>query len=124
MKFLNYVLIWLFWFSQIFRMVVVALQQTIGTLHSQSYLNNSGFRQEFGNSSVKLIPKAYKVNVGLLKGGSGSSSKRSFVVIQASTAHTSISDPVSSPSSSTANGSPKKSSKLVSQPNLILMWKL
>lgn len=92
-------------------MVAIAFHQTIGTLHSQGYLNNSGFHHEFGNASVKLIPRGSKVNVGLLKRGSGNSGKRSFAVIQASTAHTSVSGPVSSPSSNSTNGSPKKSNE-------------
>ena len=112
-KFHRSVLKCLFWFTWIFRMVAIAFHQTIGTLHSQGYLNNSDFHHEFRNASVKLIPKGYKVNVGLSKGGSGTSNKRSFSVIQASTAHTSVSGSVTSPSSNSTNGSPKKSSELV-----------
>ena len=118
-KFLSCVLKYLLGFCWIFRMVAIAFHQTVGTLHSQGYLNNSGFHHEFGNASVKLIPRGSKVNVGLLKRGSGNSGKRSFAVIQASTAHTSVSGPVSSPSSNSTNGSPKKSSKLVF---LISFW--
>lgn len=92
-------------------MSAVAFHQAIGTLQSHGHLNNSGFCKESGNISVKLISKGSKVDFGLLRRGRYNSCERNLGVIQASTSHTSVFDPVSAPSNNSTTDSPKKSSE-------------
>lgn len=92
-------------------MAAVASHQAIGALHPHGYLSNSGSRHEYGNTSVKLVSKGFKVDVGLFRCASFNSSERSFGAIQASTSHTTVFDPVASPSNNSTNDSRKKSSE-------------
>lgn len=87
-------------------MAAVAFHQAIGTLQPHGCLNNSGFCQEYGNISVKLVSK---VDFGILRGGRYNSSERNVGVVQASTSHTSVFDPVSAPSNNSTADSKKKS---------------
>ncbi|KAK9270233.1 hypothetical protein L1049_025810 [Liquidambar formosana] len=92
-------------------MAAIAFHQAVGTLQSQGYLHNAGFRQEYGNVSVKLISKGFKVDIGLVRRGSYDSGERNFGVIQASTSQSTVFDPVSSPSNNHTNNSRKKSNE-------------
>ncbi|KAF2291479.1 hypothetical protein GH714_024603 [Hevea brasiliensis] len=82
-------------------------------LLSHQHLHNSGFHQEFGNVSVNLISKGFKVYTGLSisRKGGYSSGKRNFSVVQGSASQTSVVDPLSTPSNDSKNGFQKKSSE-------------
>ncbi|XP_057503599.1 2,3-bisphosphoglycerate-dependent phosphoglycerate mutase 1-like [Actinidia eriantha] len=86
-------------------MAATAFHQAIGTLI------NSGFQQENGNTSLRLISNGFRVDVGLLKKGSCRSRGRSSVVAQASSSQTSVLNPVSSPSNNTPTDSREKTNE-------------
>uniref|UniRef100_A0A5B6ZIB1 phosphoglycerate mutase (2,3-diphosphoglycerate-dependent) n=1 Tax=Davidia involucrata TaxID=16924 RepID=A0A5B6ZIB1_DAVIN len=92
-------------------MAATAFHQAIGTLQSHGYFDHSGFQQEFGNASMRLISKGIKADFGLLRRGSYCSRERNFGVLNASTSQTSVFDPVLSPASNTTNHSRKKSNE-------------
>lgn len=119
----NYCHIYLHGYRNVFflisRMAATAFHQAIGTLQSRGYLSNE-INHECGNASVKLISKGFNMDVGLLRSGSYCTRKRSFSLIKASSAQTTVFNPISTPSNSTANDSRKKSSK-TSHSYLILM---
>ncbi|KAM7514599.1 hypothetical protein LguiA_004182 [Lonicera macranthoides] len=91
-------------------MAATAFHQAIGTLQSRGYLYNE-INHDCGNASVKLISKGFDVDVRLLRSGSYCSRKRSFSLIKASSSQTTVFNPVSTPSNSTANDSRKKSNE-------------
>ncbi|KAI8002244.1 2,3-bisphosphoglycerate-dependent phosphoglycerate mutase [Camellia lanceoleosa] len=93
-------------------MSATAFHQAIGTLQSHGYFINSGFQQENGNTSLQLISKGFRVNIGLSRRGSYCSRERSYVVAQASISQTSVFNPVSSPSNTTTTDSRKKSNEV------------
>ncbi|MBA0867589.1 hypothetical protein Goshw_001661 [Gossypium schwendimanii] len=68
------------------------LQQTVGG--TLQLLSNSGTHCNFGNRSVRLLPKGFKLEVEFSKRGIYSSGKTKFNVIQASTSQTSVVDEV------------------------------
>ncbi|GMP46070.1 hypothetical protein CsSME_00014363 [Camellia sinensis var. sinensis] len=90
-------------------MAATSFHQAIGTLQSHGCFINSGCYQEYGNSSLQLISKGFRVDIG--RRGSSCSRERSFVVSQASTSQASVMNPVSSPSKKTTTDSQKKSSE-------------
>ncbi|CAL5414894.1 unnamed protein product [Camellia sinensis] len=92
-------------------MSATAFHQAIGTLQSHGYFINSGFQQENGNTSLQLISKGFRVDIGLSRRGSYCSRERSYVVAQASSSQTSVFNPVSSPSNTTTTDSRKKSNE-------------
>lgn len=92
-------------------MATTVFQQALGTLQSHSYLSSSGFHQECGSASGKLISKGFKVDIALMRRGNYCPKKRSFSLVQASTSQTTVFDPVSSQSHKTTNDLKKKSSE-------------
>lgn len=84
------------------------LHQTVGTLQ---LLSNSESHCKVGNNSLRLLPKAFKLEVGFSKRGTYCSGQRKLCVIQASAPETSVVDPVLSPSNNGTHESRKKSSK-------------
>ncbi|KAK3012749.1 hypothetical protein RJ639_008097 [Escallonia herrerae] len=94
-------------------MATTALNQAIATLQSRGCFSNSGSHRDSLNASVRLISKGFKVEVGLLRGGSYCSRKRSFSLVQASSSQTTVFAAISSPSKSTGTSkdSPKKSNE-------------
>lgn len=95
-------------------MAATAFHQAIGTLQSRGYFSNSGFNQENGIASFRLISKGFKLDITLLRRETYCSRKRSFSVIQASASQTTVFDPLSSPSNGTTSDSKKKSSNALS----------
>ena len=75
-----------------FRMETARFHQALGTAQSHQHLQNSGSHHEFGNASLKLISKGFKLDVGLSIRGCYSSCMRN---IQASTSQTSVVQSVS-----------------------------
>lgn len=92
-------------------MTTTVFQHALGTLQSHGYLSSSGFRQECGNASVKLISQGLKVDFALIRRGNYCSRKRCFSVIEASNSQMTVFDPVSSPSHKATSDSNKKSSE-------------
>ncbi|KAK6938180.1 Histidine phosphatase superfamily, clade-1 [Dillenia turbinata] len=92
-------------------MATIALNQSIGTAHSNGFSNNYGPQDKFRNISVKLISKGSKVDFGLVRSQLRSTSEESFCV-QASTAQTTVYDPVLSPLHNSTKDSPKKSNEV------------
>ncbi|CAK7347105.1 unnamed protein product [Dovyalis caffra] len=92
-------------------MATAVFHQAVGTAQSHQHLQNSGFYHEFGNSSVKLITKGFKVDTGLSRRGNYSSCKRTFNVTQASASQTSVVQPVSYPPNNSTDELRKKSSE-------------
>ncbi|KAJ4951379.1 hypothetical protein NE237_028211 [Protea cynaroides] len=93
------------------RMAAAAFHQAIGAIQTYGCCNESGSQKAFGNSSVKLVSNGHGFHVGLLRRGSNSISCWKLGVIQASTSHTSVADPVASPTNRNSNGSRKKSNE-------------
>ncbi|XAR62180.1 Phosphoglycerate mutase (2,3-diphosphoglycerate-dependent) [Bertholletia excelsa] len=91
-------------------MVTSAFHQAIGTLQSHVYSIDSGFQQGYGNTSLRLISKGFRLDIGLLRRRSYCSKERRFIS-QASTSQTSVFNPVSSPSSNNIAESRKKSNE-------------
>ncbi|XP_050377242.1 2,3-bisphosphoglycerate-dependent phosphoglycerate mutase 1 [Argentina anserina] len=92
-------------------MATAVFHQSIGTHQSHGHLYDSGIHQELGKSSVRLISKAFDVNVGLSKRVCYDSGKRNIGVIRASSSQTSVIDHVSSPSKNKESDSRKKSNE-------------
>lgn len=92
-------------------MAGTVFQQGLGTLQHHRHFGSSAFYQEYGNESLKLISKGFKVNLSLMSQGSFSSNRRNFSVIQASTSHTTIIDPVSTTSNDTSDSKTKTSTR-------------
>ncbi|CAK9174266.1 unnamed protein product [Ilex paraguariensis] len=92
-------------------MAATAFHQAIGSLQSHECFHGSGFHLESQNASVSLVSRGFSVEVGLLRGGSYCSKKKSFSVIQSSSSQTAVFDPVLSPSNKTTNDSKKKSNE-------------
>lgn len=95
----------------IFSMAAAGFNQSIGASQSLGHFNTSCLHQEFGKGSVRLISKAFEVDVGLSKRGCYNSRQRNLSIIRASTSQTSLIDVVSSPSHNKSNDSRKKSGK-------------
>lgn len=95
-------------------MAATAFHQAIGTLQPHGHFRNSSLNQENGIASFRLISKGFKLDFSLLWRGSYCSSNRSFSGIRASASHSTVSDPVSSPSNGTTSVSKKKSSNAIS----------
>ncbi|XP_057975042.1 2,3-bisphosphoglycerate-dependent phosphoglycerate mutase 1-like isoform X2 [Malania oleifera] len=91
-------------------MAAIAFHQAIGTLHSHGYLNYCSFNQEHGHVSVRLIPRSFKIDNGLSR-RSYCPTERGFGLIQASAAHTSVFDPVASPTNKGTDDSHKKANE-------------
>ncbi|XP_039000466.1 2,3-bisphosphoglycerate-dependent phosphoglycerate mutase 2-like [Hibiscus syriacus] len=85
------------------------LHQSVGTLQ---LLGNSGTHCEIRNNSVKLIPKGFKVEVGVSKRGIYSSGEGKLGVIRASASQTSVVDPVLAPSNNGIHESRTKSNEV------------
>ncbi|KAK9930579.1 hypothetical protein M0R45_027614 [Rubus argutus] len=92
-------------------MATAVFHQSIGTHQSHGHLYNSGMHQELGKSSVRLISKAFEVDVGLSKRRCYNSCQRNLSVIQASASKASVIDHVSSPSKNKESDSRKKSNE-------------
>ncbi|KAH8508806.1 hypothetical protein H0E87_010812 [Populus deltoides] len=90
-------------------MATAVFHQALGTAQSHQHLQNSGSHLEFGNASLKLISKGFKVDIGLSRRGSYSSWKKKFGVIQASASQTSVVQPVSYPPNNSSDELRKKS---------------
>uniref|UniRef100_A0A2N9E188 Phosphoglycerate mutase n=1 Tax=Fagus sylvatica TaxID=28930 RepID=A0A2N9E188_FAGSY len=84
-------------------MAAAVLHQAIGTLQPHGFLNNSSLHHEFGENSLRLFSKGFKVKIGM--------SRRGCCVVKASTSQTSVFDPVSAPSTNNTNSSRKKSNE-------------
>ncbi|KAJ4965429.1 hypothetical protein NE237_017278 [Protea cynaroides] len=93
-------------------MAAAAFQQAIGSIQSYGCCNESGSQKAFGNFSMKLVSNGHVFNVGFLKRGTCSTRGWKLGVIQASTSHTSVANPVSSPTNSNSNDSRKKSNEV------------
>lgn len=91
-------------------MAATAFHQASGTLPSHGYFNNSSLHHEGKNASVRLISKAFRVDVGLSRSVNHYSKKRNFSATEASSSQTTVVNPVSTPSSKN-NGSYKKSNE-------------
>ncbi|KAK1555322.1 hypothetical protein Q3G72_024847 [Acer saccharum] len=98
-------------FLYITRMAAAAFHQPTAAVQSNRVLNNSGAHYEFGNVSMRLIPKGSKVNIQLSRNGTYGSGKRNFCMIQASSSQTSVVDPVSTPLNNSSGESKKKSNE-------------
>ncbi|KAM7520746.1 hypothetical protein LguiB_019708 [Lonicera macranthoides] len=92
-------------------MAATAYHPAIGTLQPLAYFNSSSIHRECTNTSAKLIPKGFKIDLGLLRRASYCSRNKSSFIIQASSAQTTLFSPVSSPSNNTTTDSPKKSNE-------------
>lgn len=92
-------------------MAATAFHQASGTLPSHGYFNKSSLHHEGKNASVRLITNAFRVDFGLSRNEGYYSKKRNFSVIEATSSHTSVVNPVSTPSSKNNNGSNKKSNE-------------
>ncbi|KAI3672409.1 hypothetical protein L6452_38497 [Arctium lappa] len=92
-------------------MAATAFTGSIGTNQSRGYVGNSALHQEYGNSSLRLTSKGFKVDLGLLGKERHCSRKRGFCLIQASSSQIPVSDQVSTPLNNTKVDSPKKSSE-------------
>lgn len=86
---------------------------SVGTLQSCRNNGNSGLCPDYGHVSFRSVSKGFKVDVGLLRGGSFCSRKRSSCVIQASASQATVADEASAPSSATTSDSNKKTSMIV-----------
>lgn len=89
-------------------MATTVFQEGLGTLQYHRHIGSSGFNQDYGNASLKLIPEGFKIDVSLMRHRSYSSKRRSFSVIQASTSNSTIIDHVSTPSNDAISDSKKK----------------
>ncbi|KAM3237899.1 2,3-bisphosphoglycerate-dependent phosphoglycerate mutase 1 [Capsicum chacoense] len=93
-------------------MAATTLYQTVGgTLQSCRNNGNSGLCPDYGRVSLRLMSKGFKVDVGLLRGGSFCSRKRSTCVIQASGSQAMVFDEASASSSATTSDSKNKTSE-------------
>lgn len=113
-------LFYCFGFLWIFRMAATAFHQASASLPSHGYFSKSSLHHEGKNASIRLILNAFRVDFGLSRSESYYSNKRNFSVIEASSSHTTVVDPVSTPNKNN-NGSNKKSSK-TSRYYLPLIW--
>ncbi|TMW91574.1 hypothetical protein EJD97_014158 [Solanum chilense] len=92
-------------------MAATTLNQSVGTLRSCRVNGNSGLCPDIGHVSFRPVSKGFKVDVGLLRGGSFCSRKTSTCVIQASASQATVFDEASAPSSATTSDSNKKTSE-------------
>lgn len=98
-------------------MAATALHQAIVTLQSNGYISNSGLQQNHGYKSLQFVSKGFKVDIALSTRRSGYSRERSLFVSRALASHTSVVNPVSSPS----NGNTADSRKKTNEAALILI---
>lgn len=89
-------------------MAAAAFHQAIGSLQSPRHCDNSNLHHGLGNVSIKLISKDFKIDFRLLGRGSCSFTGKNVSGIKASSANTSVFNPVSSPSNNTTSDSLKK----------------
>lgn len=94
-------------------MAATTIHQAVGTLQSCRSNGNSGLCPDYGHVSLRSVSKGFKVDVGLLRGGSYCSKKRSTCVIQASASQATVFDAVSAASSANTSDSKKKTSMAV-----------
>ncbi|XP_043722466.1 2,3-bisphosphoglycerate-dependent phosphoglycerate mutase 1-like isoform X2 [Telopea speciosissima] len=88
-----------------------AFHQAIGTIQIYGCCNESGSQKAFENSSVKLVSNGHGFNIGLLRRGSSNTHGWKLGVIHATTSHTSMVNPVSSPTNRNSKDSRKKSNE-------------
>ncbi|XP_042494614.1 2,3-bisphosphoglycerate-dependent phosphoglycerate mutase 1-like [Macadamia integrifolia] len=93
-------------------MAAAAFHQAVGSIQSYGCCNESGSQKAFRNYSVKSVSNGHGFNVGLLRRGSCSTHGWKSGVIQASSSHTSVANPVSAPTNSKSNDSRKKSNEV------------
>lgn len=101
-------------------MAATTIHQAVGTLQSCRSNGNSGLCPDYGHVSLRSVSKGFKVDVGLVRGGSYCSKKRGNCVIQASASQATVSDAVSAPSSANSSDSKKKTSMAVHLLNYFL----
>ena len=91
-------------------MTATAFHKVVGTLQSHGHISNSAPDYECGNFSMRLIPKGFKVEIGVSRGEP--SRKRTSILVKSSSSQKTIYDPVSSPLNNASKESPKKSSMI------------
>ncbi|WOG90593.1 hypothetical protein DCAR_0309837 [Daucus carota subsp. sativus] len=92
-------------------MAATTFHQASGTLPSHGYFNKSSLHHKANNASIRLITNAFRVDIGLSRSGIYYSKKRNFGVIEATSSHTTVVNPVSTPLSKNNNGLNKKSNE-------------
>ncbi|KAK4341431.1 hypothetical protein RND71_039932 [Anisodus tanguticus] len=92
-------------------MAATTLHQAVGPLQSCRNNGTSGLFPDYGHVSLRSVSKGFKVDVGLLRGGSFCSKKRSTCVIQASAPQATVFGSASAPSSTATSDSKKKTSE-------------
>lgn len=93
-------------------MAATTFNGCLRTINSHGYIGNSALHQEFGNGSLRLTSKGFKINLGVLGKDRFLSSKRSSGLIQASSVQKIVSDQILTPLTTKAD-SPKKSSTVM-----------
>ncbi|XP_047955220.1 2,3-bisphosphoglycerate-dependent phosphoglycerate mutase 1 [Salvia hispanica] len=92
-------------------MASAGYHQASVTLQPRCYFSSSCLNQQNGISSISLIPKGIKLDIALTRRGTYSSMERTIAVTQASASHSTVPDPVLSPSSGTSSEAKKKSNE-------------
>ncbi|KVI07318.1 Histidine phosphatase superfamily, clade-1, partial [Cynara cardunculus var. scolymus] len=90
-------------------MPATAFHQGVGTLQSHGRISNSAPNYECGNLSMRLIPKGFKVEIGISR--REPSRKRTSILMQSSSSQKTAYNPVSSPLHNASKESPKKSNE-------------
>ncbi|KAK1406769.1 hypothetical protein QVD17_38377 [Tagetes erecta] len=82
-------------------MAATTVNGSVATIKAHGYIGKYTFHQDLGNSSLKLITKGFKIDLGLSRKKDYWCRKRSSCLIQASFSQATVSDEVSTPVNST-----------------------